>query len=87
MLILLPPELEAFAYSQVEAGKYGSIEELLIGAVQALANREEDPYQGRFEELRQEVQIGIDAIDRGESQDLDTAIDHLRLKMRQKYAR
>jgi antitoxin ParD1/3/4 len=87
MLILLPPELEAFAHSQVEAGKYGSIEELLIGAVQALANREEDPYQGRFEELRQEIQIGIDAIDRGESQDLDTAIDNLRQKMRQKYAR
>jgi hypothetical protein len=38
-----------------------------------------------IEELRREVQIGIDALDRGESQDLDTAIDGLRQKMRQKY--
>ena len=84
MPIALPPELEAFAHRQVTSGRYSSIEELLIDAVRALVDRE-DPYQGRFEEIRQKVQIGIDALDRGESQDLDIAVDSLRQKMRQKY--
>ena len=34
------------------------------------------------EKLRRELQIGVDALARGESQDLDTAIDALRQKMR-----
>ena len=33
------------------------------------------------EELRQELQIGVDALARGESQDLDTAIGAIRQKM------
>ena len=33
MMISLPPELEAFAPRQVENGKYGSIEALLISAM------------------------------------------------------
>ncbi len=35
-----------------------------------------------IDELRRELQIGVDALARGESQDLDTAIDALRQKMR-----
>jgi antitoxin ParD1/3/4 len=85
MPISLPPELEAFAYRQIEAGKYASIEELLVDAVRALSNQEEDIDQGRLEALRHEVQIGIEALERGESQDLETAMDGLRQKMRQKY--
>jgi antitoxin ParD1/3/4 len=85
MPISLPPELEAFAYRQIEAGRYGSIEELLVDAVRALSHQEEDIYQGRLEELRQEAQVGIDALERGESQDMETAMDDLRQKMRQKY--
>jgi antitoxin ParD1/3/4 len=85
MPIALPPELEAFAYRQIEAGRYGSIEELVVDAVRALSNQQEDIYQGRFEELQAEVQVGIDALDHGESQDMETTMDNLRQKMRQKY--
>jgi antitoxin ParD1/3/4 len=85
MLISLPPELEAFAHRQLETGKYGSIEELLVEAVRVLSIQAEDIYQGRFEELRSEVQIEIAALERGKSQNLDTAINHLQHKMRQKY--
>jgi antitoxin ParD1/3/4 len=84
MMISLPPELEAFAHQQIESGKYTSIEEVLADGVRALIDRE-DIYQGRIEELRREVQIGTDALDRSESQDLDTAIDHIRQKMHQCY--
>lgn len=85
MPISLPPELEAFANRQLAAGKYASIEDLLIEAVQALSNRDEEIYQGRFKELQQEVQLGIEALDRGQSQDLDIVMDGLRQTMRQKY--
>jgi putative addiction module CopG family antidote len=84
MMISLPPELEAFAHQQIESGKYTSIEEVLADGVRALIDRE-DIYQGRIEELRREVQIGTEALDRGESQDLDTAIGNIRQKMHQRY--
>lgn len=85
MPISLPPELEAFVHRQIEAGRYTSIEELLIEAVRALSNLEENLDPEHVAELQQEVQLGIDALDRGESQDLDSAIYHLRQKMWQKY--
>jgi antitoxin ParD1/3/4 len=85
MIISLPPELEAFAHQQIESGKYTSIEEVLADGVRALIDRE-DIYQGRIEELRREVQIGVDALDRGESQDLDTAIGSIRQKIHQRYS-
>ena len=84
MMISLPPELEAFAHRQVENGKYGSIEALLAAGIRALIDRE-DIYEGRLEELQREAQIGIDSLERGEKLDLDTAMDSLRLKMRQRY--
>jgi putative addiction module CopG family antidote len=85
MMISLPPELEAFAHRQIEAGNYTSVEELLVDGMHALIDREAI-YQERVAELRQELQIGAEALERGESQDLDTAIDSLRQKMRQRYS-
>jgi putative addiction module CopG family antidote len=41
MPILLPPELEAFAHRQINCGKYGSIEEMLVAGVRFLAEREQ----------------------------------------------
>jgi DNA-directed RNA polymerase specialized sigma subunit len=41
-------------------GKYGSFEELLVEALRTLSDREGKIYQGRFDELRHEVRIGID---------------------------
>ncbi|NJM49359.1 MAG: type II toxin-antitoxin system ParD family antitoxin [Alkalinema sp. RU_4_3] len=85
MMISLPPELEAFAHRQIEAGNYISVEELLVDGMHALIDRE-TIYQERVAELRQELQIGAEALERGESQDLDTAIDSLRQKMRQRHS-
>jgi putative addiction module CopG family antidote len=85
MMISLPPELEAFAHQQIQAGNYTSVEELLIDGMQALIDRE-TIYQERVEALRQDLKIGAEALERGESQDLDTAIDSLRQKIRQRYS-
>ncbi|MBD2176549.1 hypothetical protein H6F42_06425 [Pseudanabaena sp. FACHB-1998] len=43
-------------------------------------------YQKRFRQLQQEVQIGIDAADRGDVIDADVMFQNLRDKLRQKRA-
>ena len=46
----------------------------------------EDIYRGRFKELQQEVQIGIDAANRGDVIDADLMFQRLRDKLRQQQA-
>ena len=46
----------------------------------------ENIYKGRFKELQQEVQIGIDAADRGDVIDADVMFQRLRDKLRQQQA-
>jgi antitoxin ParD1/3/4 len=46
----------------------------------------EDIYKGRFKDLQQEVQIGIDAADRGDVIDADVMFQRLRDKLRQQQA-
>ena len=43
-------------------------------------------YRGRFKELQQEVQIGIDAADRGDVIDADVMFQRLGEKLRQQQA-
>lgn len=47
------------------------------------ANEWEHIYKGRFKELQQEVQIGIDAADQGDVIDADLMFQRLREKLRQ----
>ncbi len=44
----------------------------------------EDVYQGRFQQLRQEIRVGIDAADRGELVDAKEVFQQLRLKLQQR---
>jgi antitoxin ParD1/3/4 len=46
----------------------------------------EKTYKGRFQELRQDVQIGIDAADRGEVIDADEMFQQLRQKLQRRRA-
>ena len=46
----------------------------------------EDIYRGRFKELQQEVQIGIDAANRGDVIDADVMFQRLGEKLRQQQA-
>lgn len=81
----LPPDLQQFADRQIASGKYASIEEILLAGLQALAEREQI-YQGRFEELRREVLLGVEAADQGELLDAATEIEAIRLRLRQRHS-
>lgn len=79
MTLVLTPELDEFIQSQIANGKYTSKNEIII-AVQLLAERER-LYQGRFEQLKQEIAIGVEEANRGELIDADTVFNNLREKL------
>jgi antitoxin ParD1/3/4 len=79
MEVLLPNQLEQFVQSQVQNGKYASTSDVILAGVKLLEERER-LYQGRFEELQQEVELGVEQLDRGERLDGRIVIEQLRQK-------
>lgn len=77
MDISLTPEIARFICSQVESGKYGSAADVIQAGIQLLEERDR-LYQGQFEQLRQEVSIGVEQLDRGERLDGKAVIEQLR---------
>ncbi len=65
MEISLEPELERFIQSKVSDGQYKSVNEA-VNMLLKLSMERELIYQGRFEELRQKILVGIEASNRGE---------------------
>ncbi|MGF1496265.1 MAG: type II toxin-antitoxin system ParD family antitoxin [Elainellaceae cyanobacterium] len=65
MYITPPPELEQLIQRQLANGKYQSAIEVISAAIHLL-DQQDDIYQGRLNELRQDIQLGWDAVQRGE---------------------
>jgi antitoxin ParD1/3/4 len=83
MSISLTPELEQFIQNQVASGKYTSTEEVIIAGIKLLEERE-NIYKGRFEELKREIAIGIEASERGEVIDGEIVFRQLEQKLQQR---
>ncbi|GAP96975.1 ribbon-helix-helix domain-containing protein [Leptolyngbya sp. NIES-2104] len=83
-MLPLPPDLQQFADQQIAIGNYTSLEELLVAGLQALAERDRI-YQGRFDELRQDVLLGVAEANRGDLKDAVTEIEVIRQRIRQRY--
>jgi antitoxin ParD1/3/4 len=77
MNVSLTTEVEQFIQSQVESGKYDSVDEVIIAGIRLLEERERI-YKGRFEELKREIMIGIEQLERGERLDGREVIEQLR---------
>jgi putative addiction module CopG family antidote len=84
MALSLPPELRQFADRQLASGKYTSLEEILLAGLQALADRER-VYQGRFEDLRQDVLIGAAEAEQGQLLDAAAEIDVIRQRLQERH--
>lgn len=69
MEVQLPADQQAMVEGLVASGRFPSVSEVISAGVRLLASTEE---------LRQEVQIGIDEADRGELIDHDTVFSRLR---------
>jgi antitoxin ParD1/3/4 len=83
MPITLPPELEQFVQNQVSTGKYASVNEVFLAGIKLLEERER-LYQGRFEELRREVMVGISEAEQGQLLNGEAVISELQEKLRQR---
>ena len=83
MPLTLPPELQEFIESQVASGKYASVDEVFMAGIKLLEERER-LYQGRFEELRREVMVGVKEAEQGELLEAEAVITQLQEKLRQR---
>jgi hypothetical protein len=71
----------------VELDTIGELDRIFIhinGMMAAQSDEWEDIYQGRFQQLRQEIGIGLDAADRGELVDAQEVFQQLRVKLQQR---
>ena len=83
MNVSLTPELERLIHKKVESGLYLSASEVVREALRLLEER--DMVQAlKHEELRREIQIGIDQAGRGELLDGSEVFEKLRTKVRTK---
>jgi antitoxin ParD1/3/4 len=61
MSILIPPELEAFVAQEVASGKYRSRKEVISEGLRLLRE-----HQRKLDQLRADIQVGLDQLERGE---------------------
>ena len=69
--VSIPAEFEPFVQSAVESGEFGSPADVVAEALRLLKKRGQ---------LRKEIQIGLDQLDRGEAIDGDEVLDRLQRK-------
>lgn len=62
-----PPDLREFVQSALDSGEYANMDQMLEAGLRSL--------QERREELKAALQIGIDQLDRGESEPFDPMAD------------
>ena len=70
----IPEELARFIHDSVAAGRYPDENEVVRAALHLL-EREDEEYRKNLVELRAEVQEGIDAIEAGDSIELNSRAD------------
>jgi antitoxin ParD1/3/4 len=82
-MITFTPEIETLIQTQLQSGNYTTQEEVVLAGLQLLEHRD-SIYQGRFEELRRDVLVGVEEADRGELIDGDVVFQQLREKLEQR---
>ncbi|MBK1987194.1 type II toxin-antitoxin system ParD family antitoxin [Sphaerospermopsis aphanizomenoides BCCUSP55] len=82
MNIELKPETQEMIKSHVDTGIYTDADEVIVKALQLLAEWEED-YKQWEEEVRKKVEISAEQLDRGEGIKLEIVVEQLREKLRQ----
>ena len=76
----LPEDLRSFVSSQLEAGRYDSLEELCSEALRRYA-QEESYFDGNAEAFKASIARGIADLEAGRTKDGRQAMDELRERM------
>lgn len=90
MNVSLTPELETLVHDKVESGLYTSASEVVREALRLLRERDQIQQQ-RLAELKREIAIGLEQLDRGESttyddQSLKDFFEEIKVQGRQRLA-
>lgn len=85
MEIAFASEFEQFIREQIQSGRYASATEVIFAGLQLLREGEQT-YKGRFEELRQEISIGLAEAEAGEVIDAEIVFQNLQAKLQQRRA-
>ncbi|PSN19146.1 type II toxin-antitoxin system ParD family antitoxin [filamentous cyanobacterium CCP5] len=83
MEISLSPEIEQYVQDKVSSGQYATASEEFLAGIQLLKDIDRI-YQGRYEALRQDVKIGLEAAERGEMVDSETVFSQLHERLNQR---
>jgi len=75
MTVTLTAEQEKFIAERMNRGGHSSPEKIVDEGLKLIRAKEE--YQGRLVELRRELQVGVDQIQRGEVLDGNVVFDRL----------
>lgn len=81
MNVSLTSELEKLVNDRVRSGMYSSASEVVREALRLL-HAQEELRQQKLEDLRREIQVGLDQLNRGEGVPLDVAKIKSRLRKR-----
>jgi len=79
MNVSLTPELEQLIEERVNTGLYNSASEVVREALRLLMERDQIK-QMKLDELRRQIQVGIDASNRGEVVTEEEAMERLKLR-------
>ena len=86
MNISLTSELEQYVTDKVESGTYHSASEVVRDGLRLLKERDE-LHRTRLEELRREIQLGIDQADQGRARPLtDDLVEDVKARGRKRLA-
>ena len=80
MNVSLTDELEKFVHAKVASGMYLSASEVVREALRLLAERDRVK-ELRLEELRREIQIGLDQLENGKGRPSETVFRELRERL------
>ena len=82
MVISLPPEVELLVKRQVENGRYGSIEDVVMAGLSHILGQDDLEAEMSHDRLKQDVLIGLEQADRGELLDFHSEVEAIRQRIR-----
>jgi len=85
MNVSLTPELEKLVAEKVASGMYGSASEVIREGLRLLVERDDHNLR-RLEQLKKEIAIGLEQLDRGESLPFAKVIEDIKRKGRKRRA-
>ena len=87
MNVSLTPQLEKLIHKEIKCGRYSSASEVVRDALRLLSDRKKQR-ERKLEELRRDLQVGIDQLDRGEGIPFDDKlVERIKREGRRRLAR